>query len=62
MKIIYIKILTMVLKQLFWLVAGAGVAAFPVHATIHQDLKREQDEIHNEFKRQRLIVFSIKAK
>ncbi len=52
----------MVLRQAFWLISGIGAAAFPIHVQLHQGLKKEQQMIHEEFKRQRELVFYYKMK
>ena len=50
----------MVYRSVFWLVAGVGAASLPVYVNMHLQLKKQQQEIHEEFKDQKSIVYQAK--
>jgi hypothetical protein len=52
----------MVLKQVFWFFGGVGLASFPIYGNMHLSLKNEQRDIHEEFKRQRELVYFLKMR
>jgi hypothetical protein len=50
----------MVFRKVVVFLSGVGIASMPIHWEIHESQRKEKQDIENEFKRQREILYTLK--